>query len=218
MHQTGNIFWGGYGAAMFLRVPRNEVARRLPQVVLGLVLFGVGVAMMKASELGLGPWNVFHEGIAERTSLSLGQVIIVVGVLVTVLFIPLREQIGIGTVLNALIIGNTVDVALWLVDEPSAIAARIALMVAGPVVIGLGSGLYIGGGLGPGPRDGVMTGLAKRGIQIWRARTGIEITVLVLGLLLGGTAGVGTVWFAFGIGPLVQRFLPRFTLPPPRFA
>lgn len=200
---------------MFLTMPWREIVGRVPQVVFGLGLFGLGVAMMKAGNLGFGSWNVFHEGVAERTPLSLGQVIIVTGLCVVTLFLPLGEKIGLGTLLNALVIGTTVDLVLTVLDEPSSMAWRIALMVTGPVVIGLGSGLYIGGGLGPGPRDGLMTGLHKRGVTIWKARTGIEITVLIVGLLLGGTIGVGTVWFTLGIGPMVQFFLPRFRRPDP---
>lgn len=200
---------------MFLTMPWSEIVRRTPQVVFGLMLFGLGVAMMKAGDLGFGAWNVFHEGVAERTPLSFGQVIIITGLCVVILFLPLGEKIGLGTLLNALVIGTTVDAVLSVLDEPAAMGWRIFLMVAGPVVIGLGSGMYIGGGLGPGPRDGLMTGLHKRGIAIWKARTGIEITVLIVGLLLGGTIGVGTVWFTLGIGPMVQFFLPRFRRPDP---
>lgn len=196
-------------------MPWYEIVRRTPQVIFGLMLFGVGVAMMKAGNLGFGAWNVFHEGVAERTPLSLGAVIVLTGLCIVTLFVPLGERIGPGTLLNALVIGTTVDLVLRVLDEPSAMGWRIALMVAGPVIIGLGSGLYIGGGLGPGPRDGLMTGLHGRGFAIWKARTGIEITALTVGLVLGGTIGIGTVWFTLGIGPLVQFFLPRFRRPPP---
>lgn len=196
-------------------MPWRQIVRRLPQVCLGLVLFGVGVTLMKQAALGNGAWNVFHEGVAERTGISFGQVIMLTGACVVLLFIPLKEKLGLGTVLNAIIIGSTVDVVAPWIDEPNAMWLRVLMMVGGPVVIGLGSGMYIGGGLGPGPRDGLMTAIHRRGVVIWKARTGIEVTVLVLGLLLGGIAGVGTAWFTLSIGPLVQFFLPHFTLPSP---
>ena len=129
-------------------------------------------------------------------------------------FIPLREKMGLGTLLNAVLIGLTADVTIALVEAPDAVWLRWLFMFGAPVLVGLGSGLYIGGGLGPGPRDGVMTGLARRGIEVWKARTGIEVTVLIAGIVLGGSIGVGTVWFTLAIGPLVQFFLPGFTLGP----
>ncbi len=192
-----------------LLLPLGETLRRIPQVLLGLVFFGVGIAFMVNGDLGLGPWDVFHKAVAARTGLSIGTVIIGTGLLVVLLFVPLREQLGLGTILNAFVIGLSADAALSVLEAPSAFAGRLAFTLAGPVVIALGSGLYIGGGLGPGPRDGVMTGLSKRGIAVWKARTGIEMTVLAVGLLLGGSVGIGTIWFTFGIGPMVQWFLPR---------
>jgi len=200
---------------MLITMPWRQIVRRLPQVCLGLVLFGVGVTLMKQAFLGNGAWNVFHEGIAELTGLSFGAVIMLTGVFVVLLFIPLKEKLGLGTVLNAIIIGATVDIVSPWFGEPDAMWLRVAMMLGGPVVIGLGSGLYIGGGLGPGPRDGLMTAINRRGVEIWKARTGIEITVLILGLLLGGTAGFGTAWFTLSIGPLVQFFLPHFKLRAP---
>lgn len=181
----------------------------------GLVLFGVGVAMMVAGDLGLGPWDVFHQGLSDLTGVRIGAIIVMVGLVILLGFIPLRERVGIGTILNAFLIGATVNVVLPLLGRPEALWLRAVLMIGGPVVIALGSGLYIGGGLGPGPRDGIMTGLAKRGIKISTARTGIEVTVLLAGIALGGSAGVGTLWFALGIGPMVGYFLPKLTLPEP---
>lgn len=183
-------------------------------MLLGLVAFGIGIAMMVQADLGLGPWDVFHQGLADQTGVGIGPIITIVGVIILLGFIPLREKVGIGTLLNAFVIGPTVDVTRSLLAEPDSMVLRVALMVGGPIVIAIGSGLYIGGGLGPGPRDGIMTGLAKRGIPVARARTGIEVTVLAAGLLLGGTVGLGTIWFAFGIGPLVGWFLPRLTMSP----
>jgi uncharacterized membrane protein YczE len=133
-------------------------------------------------------------------------------------FVPLRERIGLGTVLNAVVIGLVVDATLAVLEQPGSLALRAACMAAGPVVIALGSGLYLGGGLGPGPRDGLMTGIARRGHSIWKVRTGIELTVLAAGVALGGSIGVGTLWFALGIGPLVHVVLPHLTFLPARTA
>jgi len=193
-------------------LPWRETIRRLPRVCLGLVLFGVGIAMMIAGDFGLGPWDVFHQGLSDVTGIGIGLVIIIIGVVILAGFIPLRERAGVGTVLNAIMIGATLAVVLPLFDTPGSTAARLSLTFGGPVLIAIGSGLYIGGGLGPGPRDGIMTGLARRGIPVWKARTGIEISVLVAGVVLGGTIGVGTLWFALGIGPMVGFFLPRLTV------
>lgn len=191
-----------------------ETARRLPRVLLGLVLFGVGIALMVEGDLGLAPWDVFHKGVAQQLHWSIGAVLILTSIVVVVGFLALGERLGIGTILNAVIIGLVVDASLPILPTPSALPVRLAFTIGGPVLIALASGLYIGGGLGPGPRDGLMTGLAKRGIEVWKARTGIEVTVLIIGLFLGGTVGIGTVWFTLGIGPMVQFFLPRLSLPP----
>ncbi len=183
--------------------------------MVGLILFGVGIALMVEGDLGLAPWDVFHKGVATQVGWSIGTVLILTSIVVVFGFLALGERLGLGTILNAVVIGLVVDASLPLLPTPSALPARLAFTIGGPVLIALASGLYIGGGLGPGPRDGLMTGLANRGVQVWKARTGIELTVLVIGLLLGGTVGVGTVWFTLGIGPMVQFFLPRFRLPPP---
>ena len=176
----------------------------------GLVVFGVGISLLIDAHLGAAPWDVFHTGVAELTGLAVGQVTIIVGVLLLMLWIPLGESMGLGTVLNAIVIGLVVDVSLPLVPEPDPLVIRTAMMIGGIVVIAIGSGLYIGAGLGPGPRDGLMTGFAKRGISIRFARTAVEVVVLAIGIALGGAIGVGTAAFALGIGPLVQVFLPRF--------
>jgi len=192
---------------------RHELATRLPRLILGLVLFGIGIAIMVIANLGLSPWEVFHQGISRRTGIPIGRVGIMTGVLVLLLWVPLRERVGIGTLLNVATIGLVVDASLWLLpDAVSAMWLRWVLMAGGTLIIAIGSGLYIGAGLGPGPRDGLMTGLAKRGIDLALARAGIEITVLVVGYILGGTAGVGTIAFAFGVGPLVAIFLPMLSL------
>lgn len=178
----------------------------------GLWLFGTGIAMMVASDLGLPPWDVFHQGMALTAGVSLGTVIIVTGLVLVLAFVPLRERLGLGTILNAVLIGVSVDWTLSWLARPDALWGRVALCAAGPVVVGLASGLYIGGGLGPGPRDGIMTGLSKRGFAVWKVRAALEVSVLVLGAVLGGTVGFGTVWFAVSIGPLVQWFLPRLRM------
>jgi uncharacterized membrane protein YczE len=189
-----------------------ELRRRLPRLLLGLVLCGVGIALMVEGDLGLGPWDVLHQGIAERTGIPIGVATIAVGAAVMVLWLPLREHPGLGTVLNVLLIGVVLDLTLLVLETPDLLALRAAMMLSGPVLFGLGTGLYIGAGLGPGPRDGVMTGLARRGLPIGGARTGIEVSVLAIGWLLGGTAGAGTLVFAFGVGPVVHWALPRLTI------
>ncbi len=190
----------------------RETLRRLPRVFGGLVCFGIGVALMVQADLGLGPWDVFHQGLSDLTGFGIGPIITIVGLVILLGFIPLRERVGVGTLLNAFVIGPSVSVTRSIVEPPEPMMWRVAFMVAGPVIVAIGSGLYIGGGLGPGPRDGIMTGLARRGIKVSHARTGIEVTVLLAGLWLGGTVGLGTIWFALGIGPMVGYFLPRLTL------
>jgi uncharacterized membrane protein YczE len=187
---------------------------RLSRCIAGLAMFGVGISLILEARLGAAPWDVFHQGVADKTGISVGNVIILTGLLLLVLWIPLRQRPGVGTLLNALEIGVAVDIVMPLIPDADALVVRVAYLVAGLLVIAIGSGLYIGSGLGPGPRDGLMMGLKERGISVRVARTGIELTVLVFGVLLGGTVGIGTVAFTFGIGPLVQIFLPRFALPP----
>ena len=201
-------------------VPTDRPVERIVRCVLGLAVFGVGVAMLLDADLGAAPWDVFHTGVSELTGVPVGTVIIATGLALLFLWIPLSETPGLGTLLNAIEIGLVVDLVLPLVPQPEALAIRFAMMLGGVVLVAIGSGIYIGAGLGPGPRDGIMTGLARRGVSIGSARTGIEVTVLVVGALLGGAVGVGTAVFAVAIGPLVQLFLPRLTLttPPPIIA
>jgi uncharacterized membrane protein YczE len=191
---------------------RGELRRRLPRLLFGLVLCGLGIASMVAADLGLGPWDVLHQGLSRLSGIPIGTVGILVGLVVLGLWLPLRERPGLGTVLNVLVIGVVIDLTLLVLPTPGALWLRTLMMLAGPVLFAIGSGYYIGAGLGPGPRDGVMTGLARRGVPVGVARAAIEITVLVAGWLLGGTAGAGTLVFAFGIGPLVHVFLPRLSL------
>jgi uncharacterized membrane protein YczE len=179
----------------------------------GLVLFGVSMALMLASGLGLDPWDVLHQGLAERTGLPFGWIVIGIGALVLLSWIPLRQRPGVGTISNVIVVGLAVDAALAVLPQPHHLALRVAFLVAGIVINGIATGLYIGAGLGPGPRDGLMTGLARRGYSIRLARTSIEVSVLALGWLLGGTIGVGTVLYAVSIGPLAGLLIPRLAVP-----
>lgn len=188
----------------------RAVLARIPGLLLGLVLFGAGIALKLRSGLGLSPWDAFHQGVAIHLPLSIGVVTILVSGFVLLAWIPLRQRPGVGTLLNAVSVGLTIDITLRLVGDAGSTVVRWAYLLGSVGLIGLGSGLYIGARLGPGPRDGVMTGLADRGLSIRMARTLIEGTVLLAGWLMGGAVGIGTVVFAVLIGPLVQFFLPRF--------
>lgn len=193
----------------------SRLPRRLVQLYTGLALYGISMALMIKSALGLNPWDVLHQGLATRTGLSFGTVTIGVGIGVLLLWLPLRQRPGLGTVSNVLVIGVVVDAALALLPTVAPIAARIALLLAGIVLNGVATGLYLGARLGPGPRDGLMTGFVARHPRytVRRVRTVIEVAVLALGWLLGGTAGVGTVAYALAIGPLANLFIPLFTVP-----
>jgi uncharacterized membrane protein YczE len=197
---------------------RVRPARRLTQLYAGLVLYGVSMALLIRSELGLDPWDVFHQGIARRTGLSFGTVTMAVGAVVLLLWLPLRQRPGLGTISNVLVVGPVADGALALLPGGGPLPVRVALLLGGIVANGAATALYLGARLGPGPRDGLMTGyVARRPHRSVRlVRTVIEVTVLALGWLLGGTVGVGTVAYALAIGPLVQLFLPAVTvdLPP----
>jgi uncharacterized membrane protein YczE len=184
-------------------------ARQLVQLLVGLFGFGASLALMVRAQLGLGPWDVLHEGVARRVGVEIGTVIIAVSVVVLLLWIPLHQRPGLGTLANAVLVGLSANATLAMVPTPDELAARIALLVAGIVGNGVATGLYIGAGLGPGPRDGLMTGLALRGYSVRAARTAIELAVLAIGWGLGGTVGVGTIAYAFGIGPLAHYFIPR---------
>lgn len=200
---------------MFDGVPRDRLSTRLARCVAGLVVCGVGIAAIVYGDLGLAPWDVLHQGISEISGIPIGMVIIVVGLALLLLWIPLRVRPGLGTILNAIIIGAVVDLVLPRLPETDAVGWRAFALTGGIVLFAVGTGLYIGAGLGPGPRDGLMTGLAARGWSIRVARTTIEVVVLAAGVALGGSVGIGTAAFAFGIGPLVHVFLPRLRLDPP---
>ena len=192
-------------------------AEKLARCITGLAFFGFGISLFLRANLGLAPWDIFHKGLSKKLDISIGLVIVGVGLLLLLLWIPLRQRPGVGTILNAIEIGLVVNLTKPLIGEPDQLIIRALMVVAGVVVIGLGSALYIGAGLGSGPRDGLMLGLSKysikgRQISIRVARTFVELTVMVAGLFLGGSIGVGTLIFMFGIGPLVQLILPRFEM------
>lgn len=192
----------------------GHLGRRLTQLLVGLVLYGVSLAAMVRGDLGLAPWDVLHSGLIRHVPLTLGQAVVVMSFVVLAAWVPLREVPGVGTILNALIVGTSADATLGLLDRPHALALRVALMVGGILLCGFAGALYIGAQLGRGPRDGLMTGLARRtGLSLRLVRTAIEVTVTVVGLALGGTIGLGTVLYALAIGPLTQRWLPGWTIP-----
>lgn len=192
----------------------GHIGRRLLQLYVGLTLYGVSSALLVASGLGLEPWGVLHQGLARRTGLSIGEVAIIVGAAVLLLWIPLRLRPGLGTVSNVFLIGLSLDATLALLPAAHSLLARVPLMFAGILLNGLATGLYIAARFGPGPRDGLMTGLHQRtGRSIRLMRTVIEVSVVVTGFVLGGTIGVGTVLYALSIGPLAQFFLRVFALP-----
>jgi uncharacterized membrane protein YczE len=191
----------------------GRLARRLPQLYVGLFLYGVSLALMVRGALGLAPWDVLHSGFIRHVPMTLGQAVVLFSFVVLVLWIPLREMPGLGTISNAVVVGLSADATLAVVEQPDALWARIALMVGGVALCGLASALYIGAQLGRGPRDGLMTGLARRtGLSLRLVRTGLEVAVVVIGLLLGGVLGLGTVVYALAIGPLTQLMLPWFTV------
>ena len=191
----------------------RELARRLPLLVAGLFLLGAGIAVSLRAELGVAPWDVFHQGVAEVTGLSFGLVVVLVGVVVLLAWIPLRQRMGPGTILNTLSVGFIANLGLYLIPQQHLLVVRIPLLVGSIVLFGTGAGLYIGSGLGPGPRDGLMTAITARGHRLWVVRTVIECTVMVIGFALGGHVGIGTVLLAFSIGPATHAGLRRFHLP-----
>lgn len=203
------------------RLPRQlrrlpaRLPRRLTQLYVGLVLYGVSMALFVESRLGVMPWDVLHQGLARHVGGTIGQWSILVGALVLLSWVPLRERPGVGTVSNVVVIGLAIDASLAVLPHPDAMALRIACAAAGLLLNAIATALYIGARLGPGPRDGLMTGLVRRtGTSVRLVRTSIEVVVVVAGWLLGGTLGVATVAYAVGIGPLVQVFLPLLRVPP----
>ncbi|WGX98600.1 YitT family protein [Nocardioides sp. L-11A] len=189
----------------------GRLPRRLVQLYVGLWLYGVSLALMVLGDIGLAPWDVLHSGFVRHVPITLGQAVVLFSFAVLVLWIPLREKPGLGTISNAIVVGVAADATLAMFDAPDHIAVRIALTVGGILLCGLATALYIGAQLGRGPRDGLMTGLARRtGLSIRLVRTGIEITVVVIGVILGGTLGLGTVVYALTIGPVAQWMMPWF--------
>jgi uncharacterized membrane protein YczE len=199
-----------------MRPSMHRPVRRLVQLYAGLVLYGASMALQIRAGLGLDPWDVFHQGIAERTGLSFGTVVIITGAVVLLAWIPLRQRPGFGTVSNVFVIGIAVDATLAVLPHAGSAPVAVAMLLAGVGLNGVAGGAYIGASLGPGPRDGLMTGLVRRtGGSIRAVRTTIELTVLVAGAALGGTVGIGTLLYAVSIGPLVHALLPRLTVAVP---
>ncbi|WP_329245714.1 hypothetical protein OG223_10620 [Streptomyces sp. NBC_01478] len=193
---------------------RNRLGRRLVQLYAGLALYGASSALLVVSGLGLEPWNVLHQGLAELTGLTIGVVSIIVGAAVLLLWVPLRQRPGLGTVSNVFVVGLAMDGTLALVPDAHGLAVRIPLLLASILLNGVATGLYISASFGPGPRDGLMTGLHRRtGRSIRLIRTGLEVTVVATGFALGGTVGIGTLLYALAIGPLAQLFLRVFAAP-----
>jgi len=190
-----------------------STTRRLLQLLIGLWLFGVSVALLVRAELGLDPWDVLHQGIAERTGISIGLVVIATSLVVLIAWVPLRQRPGLGTLANVVLVGLSLHATLAVLPATTELRWQLAFLVVGILGNGVATGLYIGAGMGPGPRDGLMTGLAARGVSIRMARTAIEIAVLGLGWLLGGTVGIGTLAYALAIGPLAHLLIPMFTIP-----
>ena len=197
---------------IFTPLPTDRLGQRIVRCIAGLALFALGIRMFLASKLGVPAWDVFHQGVSRKTGIQIGIVIEISSIFVLLFWIPLRQRLGLGTLLNALEIGLVVFAIGDHMPDSNLIVWRLAYIVGAMFSIAIGSGLYIGAGLGPGPRDGLMLGLSQRGISIRLARTIIELTVLAIGLVLGGSVGIATVVFTFGIGPLVQIFLPRLRL------
>lgn len=192
----------------------RRLGRRLFQLYAGLALYGASSALLVQAGLGLEPWNVLHQGLAELTGLNMGVVLTIVGAIVLLLWVPLRQRPGLGTVSNVLVIGFAMDATLAVLPEVHSLAVRVPLLLAGVVLNGMATGLYITADFGPGPRDGLMTGLHRRtGRSVRLIRTAVEVAVVATGFALGGTVGVGTVLYALCIGPLAQFFLRVFAVP-----
>ncbi|HJS96217.1 MAG TPA: hypothetical protein VJ741_18275 [Solirubrobacteraceae bacterium] len=192
---------------VMVAVPRPRL-RRLAQLYAGLLLYGISDSMLLLAGLGVDPWDVFHQGLSRRLGLGVGTWAVIVGVFVLLMWIPLRQRPGFGTLSNVIIVGLVIDAMLAIVPPVHGLALRLVVMGGGVVLNGIATGAYIGAGLGPGPRDGLMTGMAARGHSIRVVRTCIEVTVLITGWLLGGTVGIGTVVYALGIGPIAHVSIP----------
>ena len=197
----------------------HGMPRRLLQLYAGLILYGASMGLQIRAGLGLDPWDVFHQGVSEKTGLSFGTIVMITGAAVLLAWIPLRQKPGIGTISNVFVIGFAVDATLALMPELDLLGAQISLLAISVILNAIAGAAYIGAGLGPGPRDGLMTGLVRRtGGSVGKIRTGIELSVLAVGFTLGGTVGLGTVVYALSIGPLLQLLLPAFTIREPVLA
>ncbi|SFR92203.1 Uncharacterized membrane protein YczE [Agromyces sp. CF514] len=195
------------------RDPAPILVRRIVQLYVGLLFYGIGIALIVRGELGVAPWDVLTQGISKQTGLNFGLVTVITSVFVLLLWIPIRQKPGFGTIMNVLLVGPAADLGLWLIPEGLDLWVRILLLPAGILVLAMATGLYIGAHFGPGPRDGLMTGIhARTGWRIWIVRTSIELVVLATGWLLGGNVGIGTVAFALLIGPLCGYTIPLFAI------
>lgn len=197
-------------SGVLLRPSPRELARRLPQAMVGMLLIGFAVALSIRAELGSAPWDVFHQGLSRRTGLSFGVVAVGVGVIIMVLLIPLRQRMGVVSLINIVMIGPTAQFLINRIHHPDLYAVRVAYLAVSVGLFGIGAGMYVGAALGPGPRDGLMTAMSRRGFAVWKVRTAIEVSVLIGGWLMGGTLGYGTAVLAFGVGPVIQWALQRF--------
>jgi uncharacterized membrane protein YczE len=194
---------------------RRSRTGRMIQLLLGLFCYGIAIAMMIRAAIGIAPWDVLAQGISLKTGLAFGLVTNLVGVVVLLLWIPIKQRLGIGTVLNALLIGPSADVGLALIPSQNNIWVQILLFLGGLVLLAIATGLYIGARFGPGPRDGLMTGMHRKyGWPLWAVRTSLEVSVLVIGWLLGGNVGIGTLAFALAVGPMINYTMPLLRIPP----
>jgi uncharacterized membrane protein YczE len=197
---------------LLLPLPPDHRSRRFVQLASGLVLYGATAGMIVLAQLGLDPWDVLHQGLARTFGLGIGTWAIIISVAVLVLWIPLNQRPGVGTVANALVVGAVIDLLLAVAHPPHALWARVLLLIGGVGGNGLATGLYIGAGLGPGPRDGLSVGIARRGHAMRIVRTCVEATVLVSGVILGGTIGIGTLTYALLIGPITHATIPALAI------
>ena len=189
------------------------MVRRVPQLIAGLLIFGLGLGLVVLGAQGEGPWTVFHEGVSLHTALTIGTVTILTGAALVAGLVWVREPVGFGTLMNGLVVGLATDATLSLFDQPASISGQVAMTLASPLLVALGSGLYLGVMLGPGPRDGVMSAMYRRGIPIWQARLIIEAVPFIIGAILGGRVGWGTVYWLVVIGPAVNLSMKLFTWP-----
>jgi uncharacterized membrane protein YczE len=202
-------------SAVLMFPSARELVRRFPPLLVGIALISLGTCLSVRAHLGLAPWDVFHQGISKRTGMSLGWVIVIVGFVVLLAWVPLHQHLGIGTIVNTVLVGTLVKVFLPHIGAPDLMAVRIVMLLGSVIAFGIGGGLYIGTALGPGPRDGLMTAITARGHRLWVVRTMLELSVFGVGWLLVGNVGVGTALIAFSLGPVVHFAVRRFHLPVP---